>query len=153
MLAGDLSKVGVGTLFLLVLCAFQVSCGSDSNDFWKAAEPSSVTRVKVGTLSAGTSGEGGATVVAYATDTPIEDVVDKYVDYFSSRDIPSIAHEKDSASFDSPEAGVCMDIERWGDGVGFVSLRSQLSESEAAQMDAGTGSYFILVPDDCSYTG
>jgi hypothetical protein len=137
----------------LVVLALLSACNRHSGDFWKEAEPNDVVRVAVVSAPPGTSGKGGGTAVAYATDAVLEKTIETYVEFFRARGVPAVFRESQWVYFDDPKSGMCMTIERWGQGVGFNVLSGRIDEADEAKMMAASGAYWILVPDDCSYKG
>ena len=146
-----MSRATIALAFLAVTVLW--GCIGQSGAFWKTAEPDEVVRVAVASLPPGTSGKGGATVVAYATDAALEQTIETYVEFFRARGVAPTLRDARSAYFGSSRSGLCMTIEPWGQGVGFNWLSLVMDETDEARMAAAPGAYWILVPDDCSFTG
>jgi hypothetical protein len=146
-----MNRATIGIAVLTVTLAW--ACTGRSADFWKEAEPNGVVRVQVVSTPPGTSGKGGGTAVAYATDIELDQTIETYVEFFRARGVAPTLREARSAYFDSPKTGLCLDIQPWGQGVGFHVLSPSMSESNQARMAEAPGAYWILVPDDCSFAG
>ena len=96
---------------------------------------------------------GAALAVAYVTDIPIDQTINAYAEYFNTHGVSPSVRKADSAVFDSSRPGLCMIVERWGEGLAFRTLESELSANALARLAAATGAYSIVVPDNCSFKG
>jgi hypothetical protein len=138
---------------VLLAIALLSGCRGRSSDFWKDAESTDVVRVAVLSSPPGTSGKGGGTIVAYATDISLEESIERYAEFFRARGVAPTSRETESAYFDDPKSGLCMTIGRWGQSIGLNRFAGTMSDADEARMTAARGAYWILVPDDCSYKG